>query len=97
MKKILLLMFILLSVSSCKSEKDKVEELIRSYMFEVLYDYDSYQPISTEVTSSFSAKHKFRCKTAGGISRIHAWEFHYDKNKTEIISYYDDDGKIQLP
>ena len=99
MKKILFILAIVAGLCSCKSEKEVAEEIIRNYMFETLYDYDSYQPISSEpaVSSWNIVKHKFRCKTAGGLSRIHTWEFFIDINEKRVISYNDDDGKLQLP
>lgn len=98
MKKALFLLAMCFCLVACKSEKQKAEDIIRSYMFETLYDYNSYQPISTEVKlSGFSATHKFRCKTAGGLSRIHTWEFHIDFDEEKVSWYYDDEGKLQLP
>jgi hypothetical protein len=83
-------------LTSCKSEIEKAEEIIRAYMFETLYDYDSYQPINTEKDGAFF-KHKFRCKTAGGLSRIHTWKFFLNIDEGRISSYYDDDGELQFP
>ena len=98
MKKILFLLAMVAFLYSCKSEKDKAEEIIRNFMFESLLDYDSYQPISTEISAGgYFAKHKFRCKTAGGISSIHHWEFTLDYDNKCVKYYKDDDGDIQFP
>ena len=48
------LMFTLVTVnfSSCISEQSKGEKLIRNHMFSTAYDYDSYEPIETNVSKS---------------------------------------------
>lgn len=99
MKKLLPLLMFTFCLCSCKSDKDVAEEIIRQYMFETLYDYDSYQPISSEpVFSSWEyVKHKFRCKTAGGLSRIHTWEFFLNLEDKRVSFYTDDKGEFQLP
>lgn len=39
---------------SCKSDQQKALELIDKYMFDSLYDYSSYEVISTEIDSAFT-------------------------------------------
>ena len=45
----LLLAVIAVGVMSCKSEQSKAEDLIDEYMKNTAYDYDSYEPIKTDV------------------------------------------------
>ena len=47
MKKILGTLLLATSFISCKSNEDKACDLIRNVMFETMYDYQSYEPIST--------------------------------------------------
>lgn len=47
---VLMLTFIMVSFSSCLSEQSKGEKLIKEYMYSTAYDYDSYEPIKTEVS-----------------------------------------------
>lgn len=98
MKKLILILAAVSAIFliSCKSEIEKAEDIIRAYMFETLYDYDSYQPISTE-KDVIDYKHKFRCKTAGGLSRIHTWKFVLDFDEGRVRFYYDDNGELQFP
>ena len=46
---VLMLTFIMVSFSSCLSEQSKGEKLIKEHMYSTAYDYDSYEPIKTEV------------------------------------------------
>lgn len=46
---ILLTALSLLGFTSCKSNEDKANELIRAELSKTLYDFDSYQPIETIV------------------------------------------------
>ena len=96
MKKILFLLAMITCLYSCKSEAERAEEIIREYMFESLYDYESYQPIRTE-GSGTHFKHKFRCKTAGGVARIHMWDFTLNLEEKRVSYYIDDSGEIQFP
>ena len=47
---VLMLTFIMVSFSSCLSEQSKGEKLIKEHMYSTAYDYDSYEPIKTEVS-----------------------------------------------
>lgn len=58
-------------------------------MFENLYDYDSYQAIET-ISYDGIAIHRFRCKTAGGISKLNKWVFYFNDNGT-VRSVFDED------
>ena len=89
MKKLLLILALipLFWLSSCNSK----EKAIADFMFENLYDYNSYQAIETKEYSSI-ATHRFRCKTAGGISKINEWTFCFNENGT-IRSVYDESKK----
>lgn len=49
MKKLISLLLLIPLLLSCKSNEDKVNELIRNHMFQTLYDYQSYEPILTEI------------------------------------------------
>lgn len=42
------------SVGACKSKEDKALALIDKQMFSSLYDYESYQPIGTQIDSAFN-------------------------------------------
>ena len=46
---ILLTIFAAFSVTGCKSNEEKANELIRTELSKTLYDFDSYQPIETIV------------------------------------------------
>jgi hypothetical protein len=51
------LMILLLSTlifTACKSNEEKVAEVIRNEMFKTLYDYSSYEPIETLIDSAFT-------------------------------------------
>lgn len=85
MKKLLLLFALTLGLVSCNPK----EEAIKKFMFENLYDYDSYQAIETKSYSTF-ATHRFRCKTAGGISKINEWTFFFNDNGS-VRSVFDED------
>lgn len=82
------LFFILISLfllmSSCNSKEDAIDR----FMFENLYDYESYQPISFRETIKNYIVVKFRCKSAGGISKINEWEFVFN-DSGEIDRVYD--------
>lgn len=57
MKRIIKLGIILavcFSVGACKSKEDKALALIDKQMFSSLYDYESYQPIGTQIDSAFN-------------------------------------------
>ena len=49
----LIMLIVCLSFVQCKSNEDKANELIDEYMFNRLYDYESYQPIETNIDSAF--------------------------------------------
>lgn len=49
---LLILTFVVVNFSSCLSDQSKGEKLIRNYMFSTAYDYDSYEPIETNVAKS---------------------------------------------
>ena len=46
---ILLTIFAAFSVTGCKSNEEKANELIRAELSKTLYDYESYQPIETTI------------------------------------------------
>ena len=52
MKKILFLFLFMPLLISCKSNEDKINDLIREQMFQTLYDYQSYEPIETHITET---------------------------------------------
>lgn len=52
MKKILFLFLLMPLLISCKSNEDKINDLIREQMFHTLYDYQSYEPIETQITET---------------------------------------------
>lgn len=42
------------SIGACKSKEDKALALIDKQMFSSLYDYESYQPVETQLDSAFN-------------------------------------------
>jgi len=46
---------VIVSLVSCKSKEEKVENLIKEEMFRTLYDYASYEPIETSIDSAFTS------------------------------------------
>lgn len=52
MKKILFLFLFMPFLISCKSNEEKINDLIREQMFHTLYDYQSYEPIETKITET---------------------------------------------
>ena len=55
MKNFLLLILIIISVFGCQSKEEKAIELIKNDMFKVLYDFNSYEPIETQIDSAFNS------------------------------------------
>ncbi len=56
MKRILYLLAIILALFSChKSNESKINALIKSDLSEVMHDFNSYEPISTDLDSVFDA------------------------------------------
>uniref|UniRef100_UPI0040560950 hypothetical protein n=1 Tax=Alistipes sp. TaxID=1872444 RepID=UPI0040560950 len=51
MKKCIILLTIIatLCITSCKSNEEKANELIRAELFKTLYDFNSYEPIETSI------------------------------------------------
>lgn len=47
MKHLLWTILLAMTMVSCKSDEEKVNDLIRNVMFETLFDYQSYEPIKT--------------------------------------------------
>lgn len=54
MKKLIVLFCVLLLVG-CKSKEEKALALIKEEMFKTLYDYDSYQPVDTQIDSAYTS------------------------------------------
>lgn len=76
MKKILFLLAMCFCLLSCGNKKDTIDK----FMFENLYDYESYQLIEMKEIGNSIVELKFRCKSAGGISKINNWTFNFDDN-----------------
>ena len=55
MKQILYLTLSTLIFVGCKSREEKAAELIKQDMFKTLYDFESYEPIETEIDSVFTS------------------------------------------
>lgn len=55
MKRIVVLIFIYLSLCSCQSNIDKANKIIDSYMFKHLHDYKSYEVVETTVDTLFNS------------------------------------------
>lgn len=47
-------MMVISSLSGCKSNEQKAEDLIRDYMFKHLHDYDSYEVVETKVDTAYN-------------------------------------------
>lgn len=95
MKKILFLLAMMFCLCSCESDMEKAEKIIDRYMFENLLDYESYQPISSEwKIEGYKVIHKFRCKTAGGISKINTWYFALSLEKDEVSFVTDENDEL---
>ena len=45
----------IITLNSCKSKEEKALEIIKNEMFKTLYDFESYEPIETNIDSSFSS------------------------------------------
>ena len=52
--KCLLFLALFTSLTACKSKEDKALALIDKQMFSSLYDYESYQPVETQIDSAFN-------------------------------------------
>ena len=52
MKKGLFFFLFMPFLISCKSNEEKINDLIREQMFHTLYDYQSYEPIETKITET---------------------------------------------
>lgn len=48
--------------TSCKSDQEKAEDVIREYMRQTAYDYNSYDPIETKIVSTDSIKTIYKNK-----------------------------------
>ena len=55
MKQILYLALSALIFVGCKSHEEKAAELIKQDMFKTLYDFESYEPIETQIDSAFTS------------------------------------------
>ncbi len=53
MNKIVLILSVLLILASCESQADKVQKAVAQELKGVLYDYESYEPIKTQIDSAF--------------------------------------------
>lgn len=87
MKKILFLLAMAFAFISC-NENNK-QKAVEKFMFENLYDYNSYQVIEFKELGSTIVKLKFRCKSAGGIAKINNWTFFFKDDGT-ILNVTDD-------
>lgn len=50
---ILLLLALPLAFTSCKSNEDKANELVKNELSKTLYDFESYEPIETKVSEAY--------------------------------------------
>lgn len=53
MKKIFYLLIGIIFLSSCASKEDKIKKLIKEDLYKTLYDFDSYQPIETNIEEAY--------------------------------------------
>ena len=91
MKKWFIVLATVLFLLSCDGNMDKIDR----FMFENLYDYDSYQVIDSSELYGKYVHVKFRCKTAGGISSINEWQFVFNDDG-EIETVYDENEENAL-
>lgn len=55
MKKILLFISIMLTLVACESREDKIQKAVSQELKGVLYDFESYEPVKTQIDSAFQS------------------------------------------
>jgi hypothetical protein len=53
--RLLTVVFLIVSLVSCQSDKEKAEKLIREHMFKTLLDFSSYGPMETTIDSAYTS------------------------------------------
>ena len=83
MKKCIILLTIIatLCITSCKSNEEKANELIRAELSKTLYDFDSYQPVETIVKEN---QQQYYNAIAASIIRIRETSKYLEKFKFEV-------------
>ncbi len=93
MRKILLaLMLAVVAVgvfTSCKSDQEKAEELIRGYMRQTAYDYNSYDPIETKIVSTDSIKTIYKNKRSINAAVKICKELNRKYEEGRIYTFFD--------
>lgn len=90
---ILLTIFAAFSVTGCKSNEEKANELIRAELSKTLYDYESYQPIETTIkeakNTAFNNEECWGYAMAANSFLNDAWEYiEKSKNAQEYMEIY---------
>lgn len=95
MKKCIILLTIIatLCLTSCKSNEEKANELIRAELSKTLYNFDSYQPIETIVqearNTAFNNEECWGYAMAANSFLNDAWEYlEKSKNAQEYMEIY---------
>ena len=79
MKKCIILLTIIatLCITSCKSNEEKANELIRAELSKTLYDFDSYQPVETIVKEAKNtAFNNEKCWQWASLANLYLDECH---------------------
>lgn len=76
MKKLIFMLVAAAVFCSCKSREEKALELIKDDMFKTLYDFESYQPIETQLDSAYQSAYTdttimyFAKEAAEGMKKV---------------------------
>lgn len=55
MKKILLFISIMMTLVACESREDKIQKAVSQELKGILYDFESYEPVKTQIDSAFKS------------------------------------------
>lgn len=85
MKKFVFFLMMCCFLCSCKENR---REQIEKFMYENLLNYDGFEIIKYDDLETITEV-EFRCKTAGGLSKINLWLFMFnDYNEiTDVMDY----------